>query len=105
MDPESIMPILSSYLRYYGPKILGAAFIFFLGRWTAKYLRRFMDKYLRRTPLNPGIRTLLINLSYFAILILVVYGALNQLGIQPASLVRYVASFRGFSISSAGDDF
>ena len=79
-------------LTIYGLRIIAALAIFIIGRWVAKGIRKLLKRILERHDVDPTLRSFVCNLSYIFLLIFVVVAALNQLGIQTASVIAIIGA-------------
>jgi len=79
-------------LTIYGLRIIAALAIFIIGRWVAKGIRKLLKRILERHDVDPTLRSFVCNLSYVFLLIFVVVAALNQLGIQTASVIAIIGA-------------
>ncbi len=72
---------------------LGVAILIFLaGRWVASILSRILGSAIRRGKTDETIVKFLMNLAYFAMLVLVIVAALDRLGIPTTSLAAAIAA-------------
>jgi small conductance mechanosensitive channel len=85
---EKIWPLLTAY----GLRVLTAVVILVLGRWIAKSLTAFLRRIMNRSGVDETLVSFIANLSYVALLAIVVIAALNQLGIQTASLIAILGA-------------
>ena len=79
-------------LTVYGLRIIAALAIFIIGRWVAKGIRKLLKRILERHNVDPTLRSFICNLSYVLLLIFVIVAALNQLGIQTASVIAIIGA-------------
>ncbi len=79
-------------LTIYGLRIIAALAIFVIGRWVAKGVRKLLKRILKRHNVDPTLRSFICNLSYVLLLIFVIVAALNQLGIQTASVIAIIGA-------------
>jgi small-conductance mechanosensitive channel len=70
----------------YGLRLLGAVLILLIGLWLSKRLSRALDRVLERTNTEATLRGFLRNISYGAMVVVVILAALQFLGFAPASL-------------------
>lgn len=75
-----------------GLKIIVAIAIFLVGRWVAKFLRRFVKRTLGRTRIDPTLVAFASNTSYYIIMAFVLLAILGQLGIETTSLIALIGA-------------
>lgn len=83
---------IASWLMLYGVKIIGALFIFIVGRWVARRISNAATKLMTLRKLDEGLVKFASNLVYFTLLVFVVIAALGQMGIQTASFVAIIGA-------------
>jgi small conductance mechanosensitive channel len=66
--------------------------ILLLGRWAARLAARLLRRVLARREVEQTLVSFFGDLSYFALLVLVIIAALSQLGVQTASMVAAVGA-------------
>ena len=92
MDISSIISKLYGILAIYGVRVVAAIAIFVVGRWVAKALRNFLSRLMTRQKVDQTLNTFVTGLSYMALMAFVIIAALNQLGIQTASLIAVLGA-------------
>ncbi len=92
MDMNTIIPKLQELAVFYGIKIIIAVVIFIVGRWIAKALKNVIQKMMAKRNVETTIASFLCNMSYVVLMTIVIIAALNQFGIQTASLIVIVGS-------------
>ncbi|MGD1951586.1 MAG: mechanosensitive ion channel family protein [Leptolyngbyaceae cyanobacterium] len=75
-----------------GLKIIVAIAIFSVGRWVAKFLRRFVKRALGKTRIDPTLIAFASNTSYYIIMAFVLLAILGQLGIETTSLIALIGA-------------
>ena len=70
----------------YGLRLLGAALILLVGLWLARRIARALDRVLERTNTEATLRGFVRNITYGAMVVIVILAALQFLGFAPASL-------------------
>lgn len=83
LDPAILAPMLLPW----GMKILGAIVIFAVGRWVAKALSRALRGIMDRAGIDTALAGFLSNISYAALLALVIIAALDTLGVETTSII------------------
>lgn len=66
--------------------------IFFIGRWAAQFLRRFVKKSLGKTRIDRTLVAFASNMTYYVIMAFVLLAILGQLGIETASLIALIGA-------------
>ena len=97
------MDTLIQYVTMYGVDILAALAIFLLGKWGAKIAMKLATKAMHHAKVDETLVSFASNIVYGLVLVFVVIAALNQLGIQTASLVAVLAT-AGLAIGLALKD-
>ena len=92
MDMNTIIPKLQELAVFYGIKIIIAVVIFIVGRWIAKALKNVIQKMMAKHNVETTIASFLCNMSYVVLMTIVIIAALNQFGIQTASLIAIVGA-------------
>lgn len=83
---------LAALITAYGLDILAAIFIFFVGRWLARFIARATDTLMTKAGVDRAIISFVRNLVYAAMLVFVVIAALSKLGIQTASFIAVLGA-------------
>lgn len=92
MDMNTIIPKLQELAVFYGIKIIIAVVIFIVGRWIAKALKNFIQQMMAKRNVETTIASFICNMSYATLMTIVIIAALNQFGIQTASLIAIVGA-------------
>ncbi len=92
MDFSLILLKLWELITIYGLKVIAAAVILVLGRWTAMGMRNIIRRVLRRSNIDETVCSFGANLTYFAFLVFFVLAALGQLGIQTTSFIAVLGA-------------
>jgi small conductance mechanosensitive channel len=92
MDMSNIIPKLQEWGTFYGLKIIAAVVIFIVGRWVAKILRNLIERMMSKAKVDETLVKFVGNLTYVALLVIVVIAALNQLGIQTTSFIAIIGA-------------
>jgi small conductance mechanosensitive channel len=72
--------------------VVTALIIFYLGRWLAKLLTRLLGKLMARAKVDETLIKFAQNLSYAALLVLVILAALDSLGVETTSFAAIIAA-------------
>jgi small conductance mechanosensitive channel len=97
------MDILRGLALSYGLKALYALIIFIIGRIIAKSLTNIFKKVMAKSSIEDTLSVFLSGIIYYALLIIVIIAALNQLGIETTSIVAVFAT-AGLAIGLALKD-
>lgn len=92
MDMNTILPKLQEFATFYGIKIIAAVAIFVVGRWIAKALANVVRRLMTKSKVDATLISFVGNLTYIALLTIVVIAALNQLGIQTTSFIAIIGA-------------
>lgn len=95
MDPEASSQLLDSgvdVLMLYGPKILAAIAIFFIGKLVAKWVKHIVNKVMTRGNVDPLIIGFTSSIAYMAMMVFVVVATLGQIGIQTTSFIAILGA-------------
>ena len=92
MDMNDIIPKLQELAVLYGIKIIIAVIIFIVGRWVAKALKNVVHRMMVKRNVETTLASFICNMSYITIMTIVIIAALNQIGIQTASLIAIVGA-------------
>ncbi|MCK9173354.1 MAG: mechanosensitive ion channel [Desulfuromonas thiophila] len=92
LDPEKLIPRILDLIFIYGPKLIAAIFILFVGRWIARLLRLAVRRVLTRSKVDDLLVSFVCSLTYMALLAFVVIAALNQIGIQTTSFIAILGA-------------
>lgn len=95
MDPQASSQLLDSamdLLMYYGPKVLAAIAIFFIGKIVANWVKRIVTKVMTKGNVDPLIIGFTSSIAYMALMVFVVVATLGQIGIQTTSFIAVLAA-------------
>jgi small conductance mechanosensitive channel len=92
MDMANIIPKLQEWGTFYGLKIVAAIIVFVVGRWVAKVLRNLVESMMTRAKVDKTLVRFVGNLTYIALIAIVIIAALNQLGIQTTSFIAIIGA-------------
>lgn len=76
----------------FGVRVLAAILIFFIGRWIAKQITKGVRKLMEKANTDAMLVKFVSNLVYVGLLVFVVLGAINQLGVQTASFIAVIGA-------------
>lgn len=89
---SSLWDTLVQLAMSYGLKIIGAIIILLVGRWLARYAKKYTVKAIARTDVDAALEKFAASLVYYGVLVVAVVAALNTLGIATASLVAVLGA-------------
>ncbi len=93
---ESLLNSETDYLNLYiipwGLNLIMALVIFIVGRWLAKSIRKIVKRLMNKAEMDEILTNFVGNMLYFALLIVVVIAALDQLGINTTSVMAIFAA-------------
>jgi len=89
---ESLWDSLVQLAMTYGLKIIGAIIILLVGRWLAKYAKRYTLRALDKMAVDEALKKFSGSLAYYGVIIIAIIGALNTLGVATASIVALLGA-------------
>ena len=92
MEMDKIIDTLMYFITNYSLKIVGAILILIVGKWLARYLSKLLGKILKKNKVDETLTSFLGNITYYALLIMVVIAAAGQLGINTTSFLTIVGA-------------
>ena len=92
MEMDKMMDTIMYFITTYSLKIVGAILIFIIGKWLARYISKLLGKILRKNNVDETLSTFLGQITYYALLILVLIAAAGQLGINTTSFLTIVGA-------------
>ncbi|MBF0483740.1 MAG: mechanosensitive ion channel [Candidatus Omnitrophica bacterium] len=84
--------LVSDFIFKYGSNLIWALVIFLVGKIAARVIARFLERLMRRSKLDVTLILFLRELVHYGILAFVIIAALNQMGVQTASIVAIVGA-------------
>ena len=100
---EYYSDVAMSFVTEYGLKLLGAIAIFIIGRWIAKGVLNLMRGMMKRGNVDETLIAFAANVTYVALILIVVAAAASNIGINTTSFVAIFAS-AGLAIGLALKD-
>lgn len=88
----SLDVILNTYLIPWGTKIILALLVFIVGKWIARALCKMLEKIMSKAKVDKMLVSFLGNISYAALLAVVVLAALEQLGVNTTSALAILGA-------------
>ncbi len=76
----------------FGVKALIAIVIFYVGRIIARAITRGLRKMMQAQAVDKILETFVCNLAYWALMVFVIIAAINQLGVQTASMIAVMGA-------------
>jgi len=98
----------SDWVATYGPRILIAIAVFFIGQWVIRLLNRALKKALAARHFNPTLRPFLQNLFQILLQVLLILGLMQLLGIQMtlfAAVIGAIGVAAGLALSGTLQNF
>ena len=95
MDPDNTSQLLQAgmdLLMQYGPRLLTAIVIFYVGKLLSKWLKRLVTRMMTRASVDPLIVSFTSSLVYMAMMVFVVVATLGQVGIQTTSFIAILGA-------------
>lgn len=95
MDPEKSSQLMQSgldLLIQYGPKLLAAIAIFFIGKIVARWVKRIVTRIMTKGNVDPLIIGFTSSIAYMAMMVFVVVATLGQIGIQTTSFIAILGA-------------
>lgn len=95
MDPEKSAQLLEAgmdLLVQYGPNLIFAILIFYIGKVIAKLVKGMIKKVMSKGDVDPLIIGFTSSIVYMGVLVFVVVAALGQLGIQTTSFIAILGA-------------
>ena len=80
------------FLLQYGPSLLAAIAISFIGKWVAKWIKRLVARGMTRAEVDPMIVSFTTSMIYIGLMVFVVIAALGEIGIQTTSFIAILGA-------------
>ena len=100
---DSMIQTVIQWVTTYSFSIIGAILIFVVGKWLAGKITKILVKLLEKNKVDAALTGFLGNMSYYAMLVVVVIAAVGQLGINTTSFLTIVGA-AGLAIGLALKD-
>jgi small conductance mechanosensitive channel len=75
-----------------GPSLVGAMLVLVIGWWIAKLVTALLRRIMTRAEVDPTLVSFAANLTYMALIVLVVISAVGQLGVNTTSFAAVIAA-------------
>jgi len=92
-----------AWISTYSIKIVGALLIFIIGKWLARRIANLLGKLMTKNNVDQAVVGFLTNLSYYALLVVVIIAAIGKLGVNTTSFLAIVGA-AGLAIGLALKD-
>ncbi len=95
MDPDKsaqLMVQAKELALHYGPKVLAAIAIFYVGKWLSKWARGLTVRMMKKADMDPMIISFVSSMVYIGLMVFVALAALGQLGIQTTSFIAVLGA-------------
>ena len=79
--------LVLGYATEYGLKILGAIFIFFIGKWVARKIITLMRRGMERANVDPTLISFASNALYVVLIVMIVIAAISNVGVETTSFM------------------
>ncbi len=103
MDFDKMLDTVVQWASTYSMKLLAAILILIIGRWVARKIARLLARVLEKNGIDVTLTGFLENITYYAMLVLVLIAAAGQLGINTTSFLTIVGA-AGLAIGLALKD-
>lgn len=92
METNSFWGIISEWLTAYSINLISAIIVLLAGRWLAKKVAELLSMFLTRSKVDETLVGFLENITYYTLLVLVVFAAVEQLGINTTSFMIIIGA-------------
>ncbi len=92
LDPQKIWDLLTTTGLEFGKNLAIAIVIFFVGKWVVALIVRGIRSVMQKAELDKTLETFVANLVRMLLMLFVVIAAINQLGVNTASLIALVGA-------------
>ena len=89
---ETVTGLIGYWVSNYAIKIVIALLIFLVGKWLSRKLSILLGKLLQKNKVDQILVKFLENISYYALLIMVLIAAAGQLGIATTSFLTVLGA-------------
>ncbi len=91
-DTDQMSDWLLDFLLNYGPKLLGALLVLFLGFWIIKRITRLSDKMMKKSAVDDSLRPFLRSLISASLKVLLVISVMSMVGIAMTSFIAILGA-------------
>jgi small conductance mechanosensitive channel len=99
-DPVTLKDDVLDFVSAWGPKVLGALVVFFIGMWLARRVRNLVRGTMTRAKMDAMLANFIANLVHIALVVFIVIFAMGTLGIPTTGFAAVIAA-AGFAIGFA----
>jgi small conductance mechanosensitive channel len=92
MDLQKWIDAGFEWITAYGPKILGALLIWFIGSWIIKKIVNALRKVMNKSNYDPTLQGFLMNLLSWGLKILLIIAVLGTIGVETTSFAAILAA-------------
>jgi len=92
METGSFWGMVSEWLTAYSINLLAAVIVLLAGRWLARKAAELLSMFLTKSKVDATLVGFLENITYYTLLVLVVFAAAEQLGINTTSFLTIIAA-------------
>lgn len=92
METNSFWGMISEWLTAYSINLISAIIVLLAGRWLAKKAAELLSMFLTRSKVDGTLVGFLESITYYTLLVLVVFAAVEQLGINTTSFMIIIGA-------------
>lgn len=92
MDIDKYLDIIMNWLSVYSLKIVAAILVLIIGKWLSRKISKVLRIVLEKNKIDATLVGFLANITYYALLIMVIIAAAGQLGINTTSFLTIVGA-------------
>jgi small conductance mechanosensitive channel len=81
-----------SWVSAYSLNLIGAILIFIVGKWLARRISNLLSRLLKKNNIDLALVSFLTNMTYYALIVLVVVAAAGRIGINTASFLTVIGA-------------
>jgi len=91
-ETQKVMDIVYGYILKYGLSLVFAIVIFFVGKWLAGVISRWIAKMMEKGKVDAALVGFTKNIVHAAIMVFTILAAIGQLGIQTTSFIAVIGA-------------
>lgn len=103
IDLGKVLDTLTIWVTQYSVKLVAAILIIIIGRWISRRISRLLGRLLEKNNVDVTLVRFMENLTYYALIVVVLIAAVGQLGINTTSFLTIVGA-AGLAIGLALKD-
>lgn len=92
MDIDKYLDIILNWLSVYSVKVVAAILVLIIGKWIARKISKVLEVLLEKNKVDVTLVGFLSNITYYALLIVVLIAAAGQLGVNTTSFLTIVGA-------------